>query len=158
MPVITHGVYEQGWLESEMHESHDSHKFWGHLFLVFLCPVPLQFDTNPQGTIKLVLSDDFANSSMQAKDLSYCQGKTPCQFLDPWDLNWPSGNDIISYRHHRGTAFFFSESRAVTIATLAKDRIQERVPVDGGGGRVEFMTSKENVYFTQGPESVVIKV
>lgn len=57
-----------------------------------LPPSLLQFDTNPHGTIKLILSDDFADEAFLAeKDLPYCKGPTPCQYLDPWDLNWPSG-------------------------------------------------------------------
>ncbi len=50
---------------------------------------------------------------------------------------------------------FIAESRAVTITTFAKDRIQERVSDDVGQ---DFNTTKEQVYFTLGPEYVVIKV
>jgi hypothetical protein len=41
--------------------------------------------------VKLILSDDFSNKSIGAENLSYCDGKTLCKYLDPWDLNWPSG-------------------------------------------------------------------
>ena len=51
----------------------------------------LQFDTTPQGTIKLILSDDFSDKSLVVANTSYCEGETPCKYLDPWDLNWPSG-------------------------------------------------------------------
>lgn len=50
-----------------------------------------QFDTKPQGTVKLMLSDDFANETFDPSKLPYCQGKVACQYLDPWDLNWPIG-------------------------------------------------------------------
>ena len=65
----------------------------------------MQLDTHPHGTIKLILSDDFSNTSFQAGDLEYCQGKVPCKFLDPWDLNWPSGEQIRQpaiYLHQEG--------------------------------------------------------
>lgn len=50
-----------------------------------------QFDTKPQGTVKLMLSDNFANESFDPSTLPYCKGEVPCQYLDPWDLNWPVG-------------------------------------------------------------------
>ncbi len=51
----------------------------------------------------------------------------------------------------------YLESKAVTITTYAKDRIQERQespdsPID------TFVTMKEMKYFTLGPEYVMIKV
>ena len=51
----------------------------------------MQFDTHPLGTVNLLLSDDFADEAFSATDLPYCSGKVPCQYLDPWDLNWPRG-------------------------------------------------------------------
>lgn len=51
----------------------------------------LQFDTHPLGTVNLMISDDFAKESFSAGDLPYCKGEIPCQYLDPWDLNWPRG-------------------------------------------------------------------
>ena len=57
----------------------------------------LQFDTNPQGTIKLILSDDFADESslpVSEDKLPYCRGNITCRYLDPWDLNWPIGKDV----------------------------------------------------------------
>ena len=54
-----------------------------------------QLDTNPQGTVKLILSDDFADesSSPVSANQPYCQGDITCRYLDPWDLNWPIGRD-----------------------------------------------------------------
>lgn len=52
---------------------------------------PSQFDTNPHGTIKLLLSDDFADETFRATDLPYCKGNISCKYLDPWELNWPLG-------------------------------------------------------------------
>ena len=49
------------------------------------------------------------------------------------------------------------ESRAVTITTLAKDRIQHRSNVSNSP-RDEYEQTEEKIYFTQGPENVVIKV
>ena len=51
----------------------------------------LQFDTNPQGTIKVMLSDDFADVSFDITKQSYCRSNYSCLYLDPWDLNWPIG-------------------------------------------------------------------
>ena len=64
--------------------------------LLFLLHCPnAQLDTNPQGTVKLILSDDFADesSSPVSANQPYCQGDITCRYLDPWDLNWPIGRD-----------------------------------------------------------------
>ena len=64
----------------------------------------LQFDTHPLGTVNLMLSDDFADEGFYSTDLPYCKGDVQCQYLDPWDLNWPRGmftcKDIINYCTH----------------------------------------------------------
>lgn len=49
------------------------------------------------------------------------------------------------------------ESRAVTITTYAKDRIQRRSN-SSNSPRDEYELVQEKVYYTQAPESVVIKV
>jgi hypothetical protein len=111
------------------------------LFEIFLRKGYLQLDTNPQGTVKLILSDDFADesSSPVSANLPYCRGDITCRYLDPWDLNWPI------------------ESRAVTITSLSKDRVQEQVS-DTNSGADEYVTKMESQYFTQSPERVVVKV
>ena len=62
---------------------------------VHLCVSCPQFDTHPLGTVNLMLSDDFANEGFTVSNLSYCKGDVPCQYLDPWDLNWPRGMDNV---------------------------------------------------------------
>ena len=49
------------------------------------------------------------------------------------------------------------ESRAVTITTYAKDRIQRRSN-SSNSPKDEYEQVQEKVYYTQAPESVVIKV
>jgi hypothetical protein len=49
------------------------------------------------------------------------------------------------------------ESRAVTITTFAKDRIQH-LNHSSYSPKDEYEQVKEKVYYTQAPESVVIKV
>ena len=65
----------------------------------------IQLDTNPQGTVKLILSDDFAEepSSPVSDNLPYCGGNITCRYLDPWDLNWPIGTWVHIMRYNRCT-------------------------------------------------------
>lgn len=51
----------------------------------------------------------------------------------------------------------YVESRAVTITTFAKDRIQRRSN-SSNSPKDEYELVQEKVYYTQAPESVVIKV
>ena len=51
----------------------------------------------------------------------------------------------------------YIESRAVTITTFAKDRIQRRSN-SSNSPKDEYEQVQEKVYYTQAPESVVIKV
>ena len=80
-----------------------------------------QFDTKPQGTVKLMLSDDFANKTFDPSKLPYCQGKVPCQYVDPWDLNWPIG-----------------EQKAIAICTISVCSIHAHfnMPIKVGIGRL----------------------
>jgi len=52
----------------------------------------------------------------------------------------------------------FTESKAVTITTYAKDRVQRRAETSDGSEVEAFETTRETKYFTLGPEYVVIKV
>jgi hypothetical protein len=70
--------------------------FEDHNYLSFVIMLSLQFDTHPLGTVNLLLSDDFADEGFSSADLPYCKGKVPCQYLDPWDLNWPRGKYACS--------------------------------------------------------------
>ena len=50
-----------------------------------------------------------------------------------------------------------TESRALTITTFAKDRIQRRSN-SSNSPKDEYEQVQEKVYYTQAPENVVIKV
>ena len=78
---------------------------------------PAQFDTNPQGTIKLLLSDDFSDEAFNVADLPYCKGNISCKYLDPWDLNWPLG--ILQC----GVSFAASQSKHVHGYTCMEDYV-----------------------------------
>ena len=77
----------------------------------------LQFDTHPHGTVRLMLSDDFANKTFSTHDLPYCNGSVPCEYLDPWDLNWPIGEYVNILTHSWNLVFL---SVPVLIASYSR--------------------------------------
>ena len=76
-----------------------------HPSVSLVISVNIQLDTNPQGTVKLILSDDFAeeSSSPVSDNLPYCGGNITCRYLDPWDLNWPIGTWVHIMKYNRCT-------------------------------------------------------
>lgn len=68
----------------------------------------LQFDSNPHGTLRLVVSDELeAPPTYDVKELDYCQRRTECRFMDSQEMTWPW------------------DTRAVTVTTYSKDKWQK---------------------------------
>ena len=96
----------------------------------------LQIDKNPQGTMKVVLSDKARQSEgIKMDNLSYCCNNITCKNADPMFLNWPV------------------ESQAVNIATFIKDRKQT-----WNNTNSQFIQDSEEQYYTKSPEYVVVKI
>ena len=109
-------------------------------------PALNQFDTKPQGVIRVVLASNLANESFTPQSLPYCTSQDEsakkdinCRYVDPNELVWPA------------------EGRAVTLTTFAKDRVQ-LLNVSTNSPLDEYETVRETQYFTQGPEYAVLKV
>ncbi|KAJ7373491.1 hypothetical protein OS493_011087 [Desmophyllum pertusum] len=113
----------------------------------------LEFDTSPEATMRLLLSDPKEDNSdneqtSQFEDLSYCCNKgepskmcTPCQTMDARALSWPV------------------ESRTISLTTFAKDRWQTKNTSASSTGKLQqFETIREKLYFTVQPETMMIKI
>jgi len=120
---------------------------------IFLKKGYLEFDTTPEATMRLLLSDPKEDNSkseqiLSCEDLSYCCNKgkvskmcTPCQIMDAQELSWPV------------------ESRTISLTTFAKDRWQTRnISKSTTGKPQQFETIREKMYFTVQPESMLIKI
>ena len=103
----------------------------------------MQFDTKPQGVIRVLVSDELSNNSFDPNELVYCidiaQHNLTCRYEDPRELNWPV------------------EGRAVTITTFVKDRVQKS-HLQTNSPQDEYDSVSDDHYFTLGSEYVIMKV
>ena len=115
----------------------------------------LQFDTNPHGTIRLLVKDELdAPPTYDVDLLPYCRDGIECNFMDSQEMTWPW------------------DSRALTITTRAKDKWQrlhsshvtegnedsERAQKSFQEEGTIYEDISEEEYFTVNPEYVLLKV
>ncbi|KAI6659357.1 hypothetical protein LOD99_15028 [Oopsacas minuta] len=116
---------------------------------IFIDKGYLKIDTNPHGTLRLLVKDP--NNEAPITDLPYCPefagdapGKfqynrtDPCVDYDAQELSWPP------------------EAHAVNIMTYGKDNWQERKKNEKGS--YNFETISEKQYFTRNPETTILKI
>jgi hypothetical protein len=128
---------------------------------LFLWKGYLEFDTNPHGSVRLVVSDELENPPTFSLDkLPYCSKhpSIPCHYMDSQEMTWPW------------------DSRAITVTTHAKDKLQQVVnsassdrdkqskdSIDEAQASFEstgttYKDVKKTEYFTANPEYVLVKI
>ena len=87
--------------------------------------ISFQIDSNPQGVVRAVVSEELSNEYKNNSKPDYCDLNISCQYYDPLELNWPM------------------EGRAVTITTFAKEKHQKLLPQG-----TQYEVVQESKYYT----------
>ena len=87
--------------------------------------ISFQIDSNPQGVVRAVVSEELSNEYRNNSKPDYCDLNISCQYYDPLELNWPM------------------EGRAVTITTFAKEKHQKLLPQG-----TQYEVVQESKYYT----------